>query len=90
MSSEDLTFWRALERIEGPLGYKRNDIRIARLAYLISLAHGGRPRDEEGFMPHGPEWQEHTLTEDPESTLQRAEVLHQQLRSAFGQPDAQR
>lgn len=60
MPADEMTRWQAWERVNGPLGRKRDDILMARLAYQIAGAFADKKAAKnlkvEDFIPKwGPE-----------------------------------
>lgn len=43
VSSAELTEWQAFERVEGPLGQRRDDHLAALTAFYVALALGAKP-----------------------------------------------
>ena len=56
----ELAYWRAKERIDGPIGARQETVRTARLAMLISAAI--RPGADHALFDYLPAW----LQEQPE------------------------
>ena len=51
LDADELAYWKAKERVDGPLGYHRFDYAMSRILLYLSAPHSEHPLSLEDFLP---------------------------------------
>jgi hypothetical protein len=86
ISSEDVAWWLAYERVDGPIGLARLDQLVIWLACAMQPMRGNSPIPEPYWWKRSPEPVE-IVTDDEEVIEAKRKELDEKVMRMFGQPD---